>query len=30
LFYSGIIIRDPQVVQVASQEIQQNEINQKS
>ena len=30
LFYSGIIIRDPQVVKVASQEIQQNEINQKS
>ena len=30
LFYSGVIIRDPQVVQVASQEIEQNEINQKS
>ena len=30
LFYSGIIIRDPQVIQVAAQEIQQNEINQKS
>ena len=30
LFYSGVIIRDPQIVQVAAQEIQQNEINQKS
>ena len=30
LFYSGIIIRDPQIIQVAAQEIQQNEINQKS
>ena len=30
LFYSGVIIRDPQVIQVAAQEIQQNEINQKS
>jgi hypothetical protein len=30
LFYSGVIIRDPQVIQVAASEIQQNEINQKS
>ena len=30
LFYSGVIIRDPQVVQVAAQEIQNNETNQKS
>ena len=30
LFYSGVIIRDPQIVQVAAQEIQQNEMNQKS
>ena len=30
LFYSGVIIRDHQIVQAASQEIQQNEINQKS
>ena len=30
LFYSGVIIRDPQVIQVAAQEIQQNEINKKS
>jgi len=30
LFYSGVIVRDPQVIQVAAQEIQQNEINQKS
>ena len=30
LFYSGVIIRDPQIIQVAAQEIQQNEINQKS
>ena len=30
LKYSGIIIRDPQIVQAASSEIQQNEINQKS
>ena len=30
LFYSGVIIRDPQIVQAATQEIQQNEINQKS
>ena len=30
LFYSGVIIRDPQIVQAAAQEIQQNEINQKS
>ena len=30
LQYSGIIIRDPQIVQAATSEIQQNEINQKS
>jgi len=30
LQYSGIIIRDPQIVQAAASEIQQNEINQKS
>ena len=30
LFYSGVIIRDPQVIQVAASEIQQNENNKKS
>ena len=30
LLYSGVIIRDPQIVQVAASEIQKNEINQKS
>ncbi len=30
LQYSGIIVRDPQIVQAAASEIQQNEINQKS
>lgn len=30
LFYSGVIIRDPQVIQVAASEIQQTEINKKS
>ena len=30
LQYSGIIIRDPQIVQAASAEIQQNEVNKKS
>jgi hypothetical protein len=30
LLYSGVIIRDPQIVQIAASEIQQNEINQKS
>tara|TARA_R110000868_G_scaffold2078_1_gene16102 strand:- start:208 stop:996 length:789 start_codon:yes stop_codon:yes gene_type:complete len=30
LFYSGVIVRDPQIVQVAAQEIQNNETNQKS
>ena len=30
LLYSGVIVRDPQIVQVAASEIQQNEINQKS
>ena len=30
LLYAGIIIRDPQIVQAAASEVQQNEINQKS
>ena len=30
LLYAGIVIRDPQIVQVASQQIQQEEINKKS
>jgi len=30
LLYSGVIIKDPQIVQVAASEIQQNEINKKS
>jgi hypothetical protein len=30
LLYSGVIIRDPQIVQIAASEIQKNEINQKS
>lgn len=30
LFYSGVIIRDPQVIQIAASEIQQNENNKKS
>ncbi len=30
LLYSGIIVRDPQIVQAAASEIQKNEINQKS
>ena len=30
LLYSGIIVRDPQIVQAAASEIKQNEINQKS
>jgi hypothetical protein len=30
LQYSGIIIRDPQIIQAAASEIQQDEINQKS
>ena len=30
LLYSGVILKDPQIVQVAASEIQQNEINQKS
>jgi hypothetical protein len=30
LQYSGIVIRDPQIIQAASAEIQQNEINKKS
>jgi hypothetical protein len=30
LQYSGVVIRDPQIIQAAAAEIQQNEINQKS
>lgn len=30
LLYSGVILKDPQIIQVASSEIQQNEINKKS
>jgi hypothetical protein len=30
LLYAGIVIRDPQIVQAAASEVQQNEINQKS
>jgi hypothetical protein len=30
LLYSGIVIRDPQIVQVAAQKIQQEEVNEKS
>lgn len=30
LMYSGVVIRDPQVIQVAASEVQQNEINKKS
>jgi len=30
LFYFGVVIRDPQIVQVAAQEIQKNEVNEKS
>ena len=30
LLYAGIVIRDPQIVQVAAQQIQQEEINKKS
>lgn len=30
LFYSGVIIRDPQVIQVAASDIQKKEINEKS
>lgn len=30
LLYSGVIIKDPQIIQVAASEIQQNEINKKS
>ena len=29
LFYAGVVIRDPQIVQVASQKIQQEEVNEK-
>lgn len=30
LFYAGVVIRDPQIVQVASQKAQQEELNEKS
>lgn len=30
LFYAGVVIRDPQIIQVASQKIQQEETNEKS
>jgi len=30
LVYAGIVIRDPQVVQAAVQEVQQDEVNEKS
>ena len=30
LLYQGIVIRDPQVVQVAAQQVKQQEINEKS
>ena len=30
LLYSGVIIQDPTIIQVASQQIQQEEINEKS
>jgi hypothetical protein len=30
LVYTGIVIRDPQIVQAAAQEVAQNEVNQKS
>lgn len=30
LFYAGVVIRDPQIIQVASQKVQQEEINEKS
>lgn len=30
LFYAGVVIRDPQIVQIASQKIQQEEVNEKS
>jgi hypothetical protein len=30
LFYSGVVVKDPQVVQVAAQQIQQDEMNKKS
>jgi len=29
LFYAGVVIRDPQIIQVASQKIQQEEVNEK-
>ena len=30
LLYSGIVIRDPSIIQVAAQKIQQEEVNEKS
>ena len=30
LVYTGIVIRDPQIVQAAAQEVAANEVNQKS
>jgi hypothetical protein len=30
LLYSGVIIQDPTIIQVAAQQIQQEEINEKS
>jgi hypothetical protein len=30
LAYAGVIVKDPMIIQVASQQVQQNEINEKS
>jgi hypothetical protein len=30
LLYAGVVVRDPQIIQTAANEIQRNEINQKS
>ena len=30
LLYQGVVIRDPQIVQVAAQRVQQEEVNEKS
>jgi len=30
LLYSGVVIRDPQIIQIASQKVQQEEVNEKS
>jgi hypothetical protein len=30
LLYQGVVIRDPQIVQVAAQKVQQEEVNEKS